>query len=275
MGYLEPPLRLVAFEYRKSMEGGNTKPRLVAALDNSDHTMNVVLKLRLPTTSVGVREGHYAGTSLACELICAVLARTIGFKVPDYAIVDITRDFANSIHDDSTRSLFLKNIGLNFGSMYHQSFALWPPRSDKLSQEVIDQLEDVLTFDGIVMNGDRQISKPNLLYRGNELLLIDHSLALPVHLWDQQTLAISPPFPEEHIKNHCASQHLMRQGRSFRRVFDTWQEMINTQALVQLREMLPASWEHKPGDIDKIFAFLNRRNLHFAELSNSLTGVLS
>lgn len=273
MSHLEPPLQLFAFEYRRFMEGGNTKPRLISAIDDSDHTKQVVLKLRLPTTSVGTREGHYAGTSLACELICAILARTIGLKVPDYAIVKVTRDFANSIHDASIRSLFQDNIGLNFGSVYQPSFALWPSKSEKPSLDVIDQLEDILSFDSIVINGDRQISKPNLLYRGNQLLLIDHSLALPVHLWDERTIAMSPLLPEKHIKNHCATQLLMRQGRAFRRVFDKWQERINSQVLEALREMLPASWEHKRGDIDKIFAFLRGRNQRFTEMSNSLTEV--
>lgn len=275
MSCLVPPLQLTAVEYRKPLEGGKTKPRLVVANDERNQTKQVVLKLRLPTASVGAREGHYAGTSLACELICAALARAIGLNVPDYAIVKITPGLANSIHETSTRNLFLNNIGLNFGTIYHASFALWDPMSDKPSPVVIDQLEDILSFDSIIINGDRQISKPNLLYRGDEFLLIDHSLALPVHFWDQQTFASLPHILRRIIKEHCVSRHLIRRGCSYRRVFDCWQERINTQELEELRAMLPASWEHNPGDIDKIFGFLDDRNRCFADMSNSLTGVLS
>ena len=78
MGCLVLPLRLVAVESWKPMKEGRTKPRLIVAIDDHDQTKQVVLKPKLPITSVG--DGHYAGTSLACELICAVLARAIGLR---------------------------------------------------------------------------------------------------------------------------------------------------------------------------------------------------
>ena len=257
------------------MDGGITKPRLIVAIDDNNQTKEVVLKLKFPTTSVGPREGHYAGTSLACELICAALARAIGLNVPDYAIVNIAPGFANSIHETSARNLIMNNIGLNFGTEYHESFALWDPISYKPSPAAIDQLEDILSFDSIVINGDRQFSKPNLLYRGDEFLLIDHSLALPVHFWDQQTFASLPHILKEIIEDHCVKRHLRRRSSSYSRVFDIWQERINSQALEELRAMLPESWEHKPGDIDRIFMFLHGRNRHFSDMSNSLMEVLS
>ena len=272
MSYLLPPLRLDAVEYRPIKMGGNTEPRLVVAEDEFHQKRQVVLKLMRPATPVG--DGHYASTSLACELICSALARAIGLKVPDYAIVKITRGFANSIHDNSTRRLFLDNIGLNFGSEYRKSIPLWAP-TYKSSQVVINQLEDILSFDSIVINGDRKRSNPNLLYQNDQLILIDRSLALPVHSCDQSALAELPPVPEEVIEGHCAISNLRRQGCSFRRVFDSWQERINAQELKELRAMLPDSWERNVGDIDKIFRFLDNRNQRFAEMSDTLTGVLS
>lgn len=275
MSYLVPPLRLDAVEFRPIKMGGSTQPRLVVAEDEFHQTRRIVLKPRIPTASAGPGVGHYAGTSLACELICAVLARAIGLKVPDYAIVKITPGFANSIHVDSVRHLFLNNIGLNFGTTFHESIALWQPMSHKPSQVVIDQLEDILCFDSIVINGDRKTSNSNLLYRDNQLILIDHSLALTVHSWNQQTLAKLPPVPEEIMEGHCAIRDLRGQGYSYRRVFDSWEERITTQELKELRAMLPAAWEHNAGDIDKIFRFLDSRNQRFAEMSDTLMGVLS
>ena len=275
MSYLIPPLRLNAVEYRPIKMGGSTMPRLVVTEDEFRQKRQVVLKPRHPTTSAGPRVGHFAGTSLACELICAVLARAIGLKVPDYAIVEITQGFANSIQDDPIRNLFLNNIGLNFGTAYHESVALWQPMSHKPPQEFIDQLEDILSFDIIVINGDRKIGNSNLLYHNDQLILIDHSLALSVYSWNQHALAKLPPVPKEIIEGHCAIRELRGQGCSYRRVFDSWEERINTQNLEELRAMLPATWEHKAGDIDKIFTFLQNRNRCFAEMSDSLMGVLS
>ena len=145
----------------------------------------------------------------------------------------------------------------------------------KPSPAIIDQLEDVLSFDSIVINGDRKSSNPNLIYRGDRLLMIDHSLALPIYLWEEQALASLPPVPEDIIKKHCANRHLRGRRRSYWRVFDNWRERINTQELEELRAMLPDSWERNTGDIDKIFRFLDNRNQRFAEMSDTLMGVLS
>jgi hypothetical protein len=61
---------------------GKTRPLLVFGLNDSDRT-KLVLKLRHPESPVG----HFGPSSLARELICAVLARRLGLPVPDYAIV--------------------------------------------------------------------------------------------------------------------------------------------------------------------------------------------
>ena len=264
------PLQLEAVEYRKDMPGGITQPKLVDTLDKHEQYKQVVLKLQNPGPPVG--KGNFAGTSLACELICAVLARVLGLNVPDYAIVKVTRDFANSIHDKSIRDLLLNNLGENFGSVYNPSLAMWNPEYRTRSQELLDQLEDILTFDAVVINGDRSVFKPNLMYRRNLLVPIDHSLALPVHQDRLKNLLL---LPERNIRRHCAGQLLKRKGCSYRRILDNWQERINSQKLDELREMLPCCWEYEQGDIDKVFSFLKGRNLHFTDISTHLMGVLA
>ncbi len=84
-----------------------------------------------------------------------------------------------------------------------------------------------------------------------------------------------PLFPERNIRMHCAGQLLKRKGCSYRRMLDNWQERINSQKLDELREMLPCCWEYEQGDIDKIFSFLKRRDLHFTDISTHLMGVLA
>jgi hypothetical protein len=270
---LTPPLQLEDVEYRKDMSGGLTQPKLVDALDNHERYTRVVLKLKNPGPPIG--RGHFAGTSLACELICAVLARALGLNVPDYAIVKVTRDFANSVPDKSIRHLLMKNIGENFGSVHNPFLALWNARYVNRSQVLLNQLEDILTFDAVIINADRSIFKPNLMYRGDLLVPIDHSLALTVHLWEQEMLHNLPLLPQEAIRRHCAGQLLKGKNRLYRRILDNWQERINSQELDELREMLPCCWEYEQDDIDKIFRFLKSRDLHFTDISTHLMGVLS
>ena len=251
---------------------GQTQPRLFDTCDEQGVPKEVVLKLRQPDAYIG--DGHYAGTSLACELICAVLARAVELNVPDYAIVDVTQDFAESVDDESTRELLLNNIGPNFGSVYDQSLYKWESGYPSRSQVLIDQLEDILTFDAIVINIDRYGSNTNLLYSHDLLVPIDHSLALPVHSWQQDMLVNPLSRLEINIREHCAGQLLKGKGCSYRRVFDRWQERIDAQKLEELRAMLPSPWEHEQGNIDKIFTFLKGRHRHFSDISTRLKEVL-
>ena len=272
IGTLTPPLRLAAIEDRGIILGGQTRPRVFDTYDEQGQPKEVVLKLRQPDAFIG--NGHYAGTSLACELICAVLARTVGLNVPDYAIVDVPQDLVESFDNNPTRDLLLNNIGPNFGSVYDQSLFEWEAPNQVRSQVLIDQLEDILTFDAIVINIDRYGSNTNLLYSHNLLVAIDHSLALPVHSWQQNMLVNPPPHLEINIQKHCAGQLLKGKGCSYRRVFDRWQKRIDAQKLEELRAMLPSSWEYQQGDIDKIFTFLEGRHRHFLDISTRLKEVL-
>lgn len=97
MSELEGPERLFAFEFRRRLSGGVTRPALVVATDEDGTEVEIVVKCRRPD----VRDGHFGPTSLACELICAVLARGMGISVPDYYVVEISSQLAKSVPDQS------------------------------------------------------------------------------------------------------------------------------------------------------------------------------
>ncbi len=84
---LQPPTLLKAEEYRGEKLSGETRPLLIGARTSDGKTaVEVILKLRRPDSGI-----HFEGTSLACALICAVLARALGLPVEDYAIVEVTK----------------------------------------------------------------------------------------------------------------------------------------------------------------------------------------
>jgi hypothetical protein len=83
-----PPFLLQSVELRERTEGGRTRPWIVVAEDEEGDRRKVVLKLRRPGPPVG--DGHYGGTSLACELICSAIARLVGLRVPNYAVVSVS-----------------------------------------------------------------------------------------------------------------------------------------------------------------------------------------
>jgi hypothetical protein len=105
---LQAPLNLSCFEYRRHLKGGVTNPLLVAARDASGESVEVVLKVRKPES----RAGHFGATSLACELICAILARSIELSVPDYAVVEVPRELISAIPYETARRVLANNVDL-------------------------------------------------------------------------------------------------------------------------------------------------------------------
>lgn len=268
---IEPPLQLVCFEYRDRLRGGRTRPLLVAAMDENDREYQVVLKVRHPD----VKKGHFEGTSLACELICSTLARGAGLSVPDYACVEIPQELPAAVGDRPVREVLARNVGVNFGCVYHEGMALWNPDDRPRSPDLLEGLEEVLAFDATTINGDRKREKPNLLWRGENLLMIDHSLALPVHIWADEEVDQSPLFPEAEVRAHCVFAALQGKELEFRSFFDHWPIRMEDADLARLRSWIPESWERRAGDLDKILRFLQHRPRRFMDIAADLRRVVA
>ncbi|MGC4084434.1 MAG: hypothetical protein QM736_20545 [Vicinamibacterales bacterium] len=199
---MEEPLRLVAFEFRGWLKGGNTRPLLVATTDENGNQRVVVLKLRRPLPPVG--DGHYGATSLACELTCAVVARAADIQVPDYAIVDVPAELSAAVPDTAAATLLSQNVGPNFGSTFVEGMGLWHERDTASSPELLGFFEQLIQFDAALVNGDRKAIKANVLWRGTIAYAIDHSLALPVHQWPVGAENDIAMLPEAHVRQHAA-----------------------------------------------------------------------
>jgi hypothetical protein len=249
-----------------------TKPLLCACKDESGVMREYVVKLRHPDAS----EGHFEGTSLACELVCAVLARASGLLVPDYAVVGFPSalPFAVPESNPDLRQTIIRNLGYNFGALYHEEAATWPPEYPARSDALLAGLEDVLAFDAAVINGDRRAIRPNLLWRGDQLWAIDHSLALPVHRWSPTERALSPMLPEAQVRNHCTYMALHERGRMYDAMFGRWGGEISHAELDTLRGWLPPSWEQRSGDVTSIFDFLKGRAACFVAVTHDLRRVM-
>ena len=270
-----PPLKLEAAQYESGMPEGATRAKLISAIDKHGKLSDVVLKLNNPDATMA--GAHHPGTSLVCELICAMIARELDLNVQDYAIVNVTQDFAETTRKINERigDLFLDNIGEHFGSIFDKSLVEWNTEGGNHSQEVINQLEDILTFDVVIMNPDRGKINQNLMCYGNRLVPIDHSLAL-IDILSHRGSYNNLIIPEAYdIRDHCGAQYLKHKGCLYRRILDKWQERINSHKLSEMRKMLPYSWQTNESEIDKIFEFLENRHLNFIDISNCLMEVLS
>lgn len=234
----------------------------------------VVLKLRNPNVN-GRQSGQadYGATSLACELICAAIARSIGLPVPDYYIVDVLPAFADSVPDPTVRARLRANLGPNFGCTYHRGKADWRPGLvSRATSALCEQLEDVLAFDGAVINVDRRQEKPNLLWLGTQgILLIDHSLALGVFSpIISATGGGSHEFTQQTVQRHCSYLYARRDSRRFDRVCGRWVESITEEDIDSLFDVIPLLWQRGTTDLESIRTFLLDRQGNISLVAESL-----
>ncbi len=208
MRLVEPPRRVLASEFREEMAEGESRPLLINAFaDDWSERFEIVLKLRDPQ----VPEERHGGTGLACELICAMLARTFGFPMPDYFIVVISEDFADAMDNDETRRRVAANIGLNYGTAYLKAARTWRTSRRRLGEELTQFFFDLLDFDSAILNGDRDLEEPNLLWNGKACFPIDHALTFDPCRRDSESyerFLADPTLGDEVIKTHIRRQLL-------------------------------------------------------------------
>src|SRR5437588_7523505 len=272
---IDPPLRLTCIEVRRRVEENSfPRPLFVKAIDGDGAEYSAILKVRNPDSPLG--HGHYQGTSLACELIFGALAQSVGLTVPDYCLVEVRGGLQDAAPTQEIRDLLRNNLGLNCGTIYIEGCSPWVAsrEGEQRPESVCADLEDVLVFDSVVVNGDRKQEKSNLLWNGSDVILIDHSVALPVHLWTDEQIAGSPLFPETEIRAHCAFHSIEHQGREFSALLGIWRNSVTDQDITALRAFIPDTWERRQGDLDRIFSFLQERGGQFDATTQNLRRIV-
>jgi HipA-like protein len=252
------------------MDGGLTRPFIVLAEDAEGHEVEAVLKVRTPDNA----DNHFGPTSLACELTCSILAKALGFSVPDYAVVQVSDELAAAVSDAAIRATLTANIGPNFGSRLLEGVTDWDEDHQHATPEVLQLLEDVMCFDSVALNDDRRAGRPNLLWRGQELTLIDHSLALTVFTWRPGGTNHMTLLTDAQVREHCAFKALANKGRTFAELAGRWGARIDAADLQAARAAIPAEWETTPGHLDQIFGFLNLRHIALESIRLGLARVV-
>jgi hypothetical protein len=246
------------------MDEGESEPLLVMAYtDDWSESREVVLKLREPGAVAANRHGD---TALACELVCGVVARVLGFSVPDYAIVEVSEQFASAVQDDAVRARLEGSVGANFGTAYLAGCRSWSAQKRTLGGELQQTLTDLLEYDSVILDGDRTAEHPNLLWDGDDCYPIDHSLALQVYAQTRaayESFLNEPLLLDEQIQKHVCYQLLAWKELDLELLAQRWRGLPMSEILEEVRSVLPPEWEANAGDYDRIFDFLGRRDNHF------------
>jgi hypothetical protein len=160
-----------AIEYRHELTSGSTRPLVLECESVEGERADYAVKLKT-SSKTGV-------FGLAAEWICAGLAGNLNLVTPHAEVVHVGREFAESVPNPSIKARLLANLGANFGSKFLAGgYATWP--KDKPLVRPLRRLAvDILCFDVFVQNLDRRTEKPNVLWKSEEFVIVDHEMAFP------------------------------------------------------------------------------------------------
>ena len=184
--------RYTATRYVQPLREGGSLP---AVVDTEDGLF--VTKFR------GAGQGAKA---LIAELIVGMLARELGFPIPELALIEVVDVFGRAEPDPEIQEVLRASHGTNVGMRYLDGAFNFDGHAagDFITPEFAANL---VWFDALLTNPDRTHRNPNLLVWERKPWLIDHGSALYAqHAWatvdDERTRT---PFPL--IKDHVLLAH--------------------------------------------------------------------
>lgn len=208
---------------------------------------------------------------LVAELLAAQLAKFLDIPVPEPAIIRVDPAITEVISDQELADKIRNSAGLNYGNQFITGgFETWP--IGKALPMALKQLSvEIFAFDALVQNPDRRNDKPNVLWRGDDLYIIDHEMSfsfvydiLPLsNSWQVSGL----PF----LRKHLFYQGLKGREVSLDR-FAGALETLSEEVLDEMISNVPEDWRND--NISKMAAHLKEISSHTNEFIDEIRRVL-
>ncbi len=220
--------KVKAVRYVTPMREGGSMPALVEADDGKQY----VVKLR------GAGQGTLA---LAAEVIVGEIARVLGLKVPELALVEIDPLFGRAERDPEIRDLLRASTGTNVGLKFLGGSTMFDPAAgDEVDPA---QASLIVWLDAFALNVDRTSRNANLLlwsllfWLPKDLWLIDHGAALYFHHnWPSMPGKIQSK--AEHIKDHI----LLRWATEIPQAGIHARSRLTNRILTEIAGLVPDDW---------------------------------
>ena len=228
-------------------EGGS-----LPALADADDGYKYVVKFR--------GAGH--GTKmLVSELIGGMVAKELGFRIPELVFINLDEAFGRSEGDEEIQDLLKGSQGLNMGLHFLSGALTFDPVATEVDGLTASQ---IVWMDAFITNVDRTVRNTNMLMWHKELWLIDHGASLYFHHswdnWEKQALS-----PFVYIKDHV----LLKYADCVEDVDIEFKKILTPEKIREMVSWLPDDWlnwggdEESPADIREVYYnFLTERLEH-------------
>ena len=216
---------------------------------------------------VKLKGGIDAGvTGLTCELMASLLASELGLNAPIPAIVEIDPAIGNllSSRDSEMARIIRRSAGQNFGTeVLVGGYGVWPINK-YVPASLRPSAGEIFAFDALIQNPDRKVNNPNLLWKGEEIFLIDHELAFsflfqignPPEPWRLEGEAGA------FLNDHVFYQELRGQEVDLAR-FQRALEGLSDEDLAGMVDQIPREWNNE--SVSRISSHLKSVRDHAAD----------
>jgi hypothetical protein len=248
---------LTATTYHRKMGSGRTKPMLFSCEDDEGNAAGeLVVKLK-----DGVNNGV---TGLTCELLGSLVAEFLGIATPEPALIDLDASFAEALRagDADVAEIIRKSSGVNFGTrLLSGGYRTWPVDM-AIPSSLRPVAAEIFAFDALIQNPDRRYDNPNILFRDEEIFVIDHESAFsfvyaigaPNQPWNIEGAAF--------LENHVFYRGL-RGGKVDTERFVGALGALSDEVVTGLADKVPAEW--KSEHLTKILEHLRSAGKHATE----------
>ena len=201
-------------------EGGS-----LPALAEADDGFRYVVKFR------GAGHGYKA---LIAELTGGLVAKSLGFKVPELVFLDIDHRFGITEGDEEIQDLLRSSEGLNLGLHFLDRAMTMDPSVNRVDELTASK---IVWLDAFLANVDRTRLNTNMLMWNRELWLIDHGASLYFHhSWRNLDNAPLDPFP--YIRTHA----LLPQASRIEEADRLMRQAITPRTLSHIVDLIPEAW---------------------------------
>lgn len=212
-----------------------------------------------------------AERGLARELVASLLASRLGLSVPPPCLVEVTREFSESLQTPDVRARLLANIGCQFGTIQLSGSWHAVPFKRELPERLFNSAAAVFAFDALLRNDDRHLDKANYLMRGNTIMLIDHERAFP-----SQGMGAGP-MPWEagglsFLKRHVFYQGLKGQLPDFQAMLDAFSS-ITPAEFTEMVSVIPDEWDSGNVAVE-LHGYLVALSQNLSRLRNALVTIV-
>ncbi|GEM_PF-684682 len=211
-----------ATRYLKPLREGGSLPAIVEADDGQLYVMKFV----------GAGQGAKA---LIAELVAGEIARLLGLRVPEIALIELDAAFGRNEPNPEIRDLLQASIGLNLAMRYLPNAMTFNAMVSPFPEANLASM--IVWFDAYITNVDRTPRNVNLLIWQDNLWLIDHGAALYFHHdWKNYLIRSESPFAP--IKDHT----LLAFADALPQADITLRARLNSEVISPIIDLIPDSW---------------------------------